>query len=1199
VSHPPSIPTDTNLITELDVATAALLATRQGEVWLNGLKSLTPDVARELARFQGDWIYLRGLTSLPVAVAEALFPIAGKTCIGGPDYDECDEDFSVAHLFGSELDPCVAKFLAERCAGGIYVQYTIPEHTHIGLEAAAFLGSIENDKVTLTIRSIKTLDNSILAAIACFRGFLRLPQLEEITIAQAREFAAKNVSLEVATTTCMATDAVRELLKSGGRIELHGSDLLERHAPAFAEAKCILNITGGTVLGENAARHLAIANCPSITLWVDAIEDAAARALSSAVTGALKIMCQALSDKAAAALARFSGMLGLSALECLRSTPGHVALATKLAQQCTAASHALQLHSIKSLGRGAAKAIAETPAPAIQLGLEGLPSDVATELARFNGSLTMLSLDSISVDVAAVLVHGKLKSLHVGCKSMECDVSHILAGHGLASLGLGLPAGAVSPELIKVLGSGAAIHLMLDADSIASPVVDAIVASPQLSTSFSRFKELNGWPLALPKNGLLRGVESVHVVGENPGLAKISDIGFTPRFPWLKLLEIAKCPDIRELDFRGPANADPVHDSPLCIQVTQCDQLEKVTIMTERCCASNLKLAALPSCREVHMSLPDLADLSVLSGIKSIKKLGLYRSPMLKSLEDARSLEHLTHLFIVDCPRVESLKGLEGLNNLESLHLENCPGINDLQVVAGLPSLKVLALHGETEVVSLHCLRHSESLELQLPSAAIGLPPSLVKRAYSFWGTKSLWFFKNARIECQHCGGQQFQGTCHGQHARIESAVVSRSAPLDGGDYLGSAKALFHSLESDLQSSGLEDVVAESVFERFPVLHATVTCVACDSAFDPASFGADADSAMGGNWSEIGKERDGDSSIQQSLQMVVDFSVDPKGAKRPAPEAGRCPICCDAPMQLVLAGRAQKRASGKFRGHVSLDRAPWSELPNSFFVDEGDEKVEGSWEWSHAPQASSGMRIACANACFESPVPSPQQVPHVLLAILAIYEAQKEQPNLELLAVWVRDLAHEGSKHEGMAMFEEQLGNVDADPTEVWIRALWSHIGNEESMVEGAMGHLDNCRPEYMPWEPASDSPTDAADELYNKALALLRQALRLSKQQEPPQKQKTRSRSRPKAKKPELHGAEGPLAGRVFCFTGRLEGMSRADAESKVKALGAATAASITKKVTDVVVGEDAGTKRAKALEMGLEVHDQEAFEALFRGLA
>ena len=102
------------------------------------------------------------------------------------------------------------------------------------------------------------------------------------------------------------------------------------------------------------------------------------------------------------------------------------------------------------------------------------------------------------------------------------------------------------------------------------------------------------------------------------------------------------------------------------------------------------------------------------------------------------------------------------------------------------------------------------------------------------------------------------------------------------------------------------------------------------------------------------------------------------------------------------------------------------------------------------------------------------------------------------------------------------------------------------------------------------------------------------------PKKPKTQVRPRPKAKQQQSQGVvAGPLAGRVFCFTGRLEGMARAEAEGKVRALGAATADSITKKVTDVVVGEDAGSKRAKALEMGLEVHDQGAFDALLRSFA
>ena len=105
MSKPRSIPTDTNLITELDVATAALLAKRQGILYLNGIKSLTPDVARELGRIQGDGIFLRGLTSLSAEVAEELLPIAQKLGIGGPEFDEEQDDFSVAHLFGDELAP--------------------------------------------------------------------------------------------------------------------------------------------------------------------------------------------------------------------------------------------------------------------------------------------------------------------------------------------------------------------------------------------------------------------------------------------------------------------------------------------------------------------------------------------------------------------------------------------------------------------------------------------------------------------------------------------------------------------------------------------------------------------------------------------------------------------------------------------------------------------------------------------------------------------------------------------------------------------------------------------------------------------------------------------------------------------------------------------------------------------------------------
>ena len=77
-----------------------------------------------------------------------------------------------------------------------------------------------------------------------------------------------------------------------------------------------------------------------------------------------------------------------------------------------------------------------------------------------------------------------------------------------------------------------------------------------------------------------------------------------------------------------------------------------------------------------------------------------------------------------------------------------------------------------------------------------------------------------------------------------------------------------------------------------------------------------------------------------------------------------------------------------------------------------------------------------------------------------------------------------------------------------------------------------------------------------------------------------------------------GPLSGRVFVFTGGLSTMSRDDAKAQVEALGARTAGSIGKKVTDVVAGADAGSKLDKARALGVPILDEAAFTALLASL-
>ncbi len=71
-------------------------------------------------------------------------------------------------------------------------------------------------------------------------------------------------------------------------------------------------------------------------------------------------------------------------------------------------------------------------------------------------------------------------------------------------------------------------------------------------------------------------------------------------------------------------------------------------------------------------------------------------------------------------------------------------------------------------------------------------------------------------------------------------------------------------------------------------------------------------------------------------------------------------------------------------------------------------------------------------------------------------------------------------------------------------------------------------------------------------------------------------------------------LAGRVFLFTGTLKSLSREEAKQLVKAQGGQVASSIGHRVTDVVVGGKAGSKRKKAEELGLPLLSEENFLAL-----
>ncbi|MCA0393684.1 MAG: NAD-dependent DNA ligase LigA [Proteobacteria bacterium] len=69
---------------------------------------------------------------------------------------------------------------------------------------------------------------------------------------------------------------------------------------------------------------------------------------------------------------------------------------------------------------------------------------------------------------------------------------------------------------------------------------------------------------------------------------------------------------------------------------------------------------------------------------------------------------------------------------------------------------------------------------------------------------------------------------------------------------------------------------------------------------------------------------------------------------------------------------------------------------------------------------------------------------------------------------------------------------------------------------------------------------------------------------------------------------AAGPLDGKTVVLTGGLAAMSRDEAGARLEALGAKVAGSVSRKTHLVVAGEAAGSKLAKAQELGVEIWDE-----------
>ncbi|KMY86852.1 DNA ligase [Candidatus Paraburkholderia calva] len=78
----------------------------------------------------------------------------------------------------------------------------------------------------------------------------------------------------------------------------------------------------------------------------------------------------------------------------------------------------------------------------------------------------------------------------------------------------------------------------------------------------------------------------------------------------------------------------------------------------------------------------------------------------------------------------------------------------------------------------------------------------------------------------------------------------------------------------------------------------------------------------------------------------------------------------------------------------------------------------------------------------------------------------------------------------------------------------------------------------------------------------------------------------------------QGVLAGKTVVLTGTLPSLSREEAKEMLEAAGAKVAGSVSKKIDYVVAGAEAGSKLAKAEELGVPVLDEDGMKKLLEGV-
>jgi hypothetical protein len=208
-------------ITTIDAAAAKVLAQWKWWLWLSGLKVLCRESAAELSRFKGERLLLNGLVSITPEVARHLAGVKsqlvfnGLKSISSEVAQALSEHKNELHLNGirtikaGELAPLM------RCKGSIGLEgLTSLDHqcAKLIVDGSKSTGSRSRQvsKQEWRFPSIKRIDDSALTALMGLQGTLQLG-IRKLSLAQARicsQFKGEKLILDIVSIDAKIADAL-------------------------------------------------------------------------------------------------------------------------------------------------------------------------------------------------------------------------------------------------------------------------------------------------------------------------------------------------------------------------------------------------------------------------------------------------------------------------------------------------------------------------------------------------------------------------------------------------------------------------------------------------------------------------------------------------------------------------------------------------------------------------------------------------------------------------------------------------------------------------------------------------------------------------------------------------------------------------------------------------------------------------------